>query len=517
MKNWTISERIRTGFCVISLLTVAVGMIGYLSLRSINKDAGLVLGDYVPSTFFLTQIECNLAGEYGYSERCLRSDDPSERQALANKINALENKNAELRAAFAKVSSRPEELAFVEKLAQPRLRLLEASGKLLDYCRLDEKAAAYSFINAEYIPAYSAYVTMLNEHVEALRKATLAEGTRVSGTIREATGTILTVVVLSIVLAVVIAFLTVRSTNKHLHHAINTIEESTHELASAASQVSSASSEQAQGASEQASSLEETSASLEEISSMTARNNENARQARELTDSMQAAADAGAAEMREMQKAMDAIQSSSAGISQIIKTIDEIAFQTNILALNAAVEAARAGEAGAGFAVVAGEVRNLAQRSADSAKETGAKIEEAIRNSRHGVEISAKVAGSLAEITEKSHGVHTLVSEIATASGEQDKGIAQLTAAVTEMDKVTQTSASAAEETASAAEELNADAAALKDTVAELASLIRKSARTVDEAPGAKTFVGAKNAATNPKGGMLAGARSGRRFLPATT
>jgi hypothetical protein len=134
---------------------------------------------------------------------------------------------------------------------------------------------------------------------------------------------------------------------------------------------------------------------------------------------MRGAADSSAEEMRRMQTAKDAIKESSTGISQIIKTIDEIAFQTNILALNAAVEAARAGEAGAGFAVVAEEVRNLAQRSAQSAKETSGKIEEAIRNSGRGVEISAKVAESLGVIVEKAREMNTLVNEIASASSSR--------------------------------------------------------------------------------------------------
>jgi methyl-accepting chemotaxis protein len=228
----------------------------------------------------------------------------------------------------------------------------------------------------------------------------------------------------------------------------------------------------AEGASEQAASLEETSASLEEMSSMTKRNADSALAAKELTGQTRAAAECGARDMQEMNDAMAAIKTSGDNIAKIIKTIDEIAFQTNILALNAAVEAARAGEAGMGFAVVADEVRNLAQRSAQAAKETAEKIEDSIGKSHRGVQISGKVAGGLQEIVAKARKVDELVAEIAAASREQNEGISQVNAAIGEMDKVTQNNAASAEESASASEELNAQAATLKDSVGELLKLV---------------------------------------------
>ena len=235
-----------------------------------------------------------------------------------------------------------------------------------------------------------------------------------------------------------------------------------------AAQVAQASSAMADGASQQAASLEETSSSLTEMSSMTQRNSENAQNAKGLANEARATADAGAADMEQMKTAMGAIKDSSVEISKIIKTIDEIAFQTNILALNAAVEAARAGEAGLGFAVVADEVRSLAQRCAGAAKETAEKISASTEKSEQGVRISEKMAANLAAIVEKTRRLDERIAEIAQSSHEQSEGIAQLNTAVASMDKVTQGNAALAEQSASASEELKAQAGQVRVAVAEL-------------------------------------------------
>jgi methyl-accepting chemotaxis protein len=253
---------------------------------------------------------------------------------------------------------------------------------------------------------------------------------------------------------------------------ISEIEEASRQTSGAASQISDASHSLAEGASEQAAALEQTSASLEEMSSMTKRNAENARKANALAEEARGAADKGAGDMKAMSAAMEAIKVSSDDIAKIIKTIDEIAFQTNILALNAAVEAARAGEAGMGFAVVADEVRNLAARSAQAAKETAAKIEGAISKTGQGVEISSKVLQALNDIVSKVRQVDELVAEVATASHEQTQGITQISTAVSQMDKVTQSNAANAEESASAAEELNAQAEYLEQSVVKMLAFV---------------------------------------------
>ncbi|MDY6792842.1 MAG: methyl-accepting chemotaxis protein [Thermodesulfobacteriota bacterium] len=247
------------------------------------------------------------------------------------------------------------------------------------------------------------------------------------------------------------------------------------QVAFSSEQISSYSQSQAEGSSEQASSIEETSSSLEEISSMTKQNADNANQADNLmNDANQSVGQANNA-MDQLTTSMKDISKASEETSKIIKTIDEIAFQTNLLALNAAVEAARAGEAGAGFAVVAEEVRNLAMRSADAAKDTAELIEGTVKKVNTGSELVDKANDIFSQVAQSASKVGELVGEIAAASTEQAQGIEQVNVAVTEMDKVVQANAAGAEETASASEEMNAKAEEMKGFVGNLVTLVTGS------------------------------------------
>jgi hypothetical protein len=245
------------------------------------------------------------------------------------------------------------------------------------------------------------------------------------------------------------------------------------QIKSAANQVSQSSQNLAAAASEQAASLEETSASLEEISSMTRRSAEAAQQAKILAGETRVAAEKGAEEMGQMRTAVATMETAAGNVAKIVKTIDEIAFQTNILALNAAVEAARAGESGAGFAVVADEVRSLAQRSAMAARESAEKITEAMARSQQSVAIAIRAEAQFGEVLAKARQVDGLVGEIAVAASEQQSGVSQVNTAVGQMDGTTQQMAAGAEESASAAEELSAQAEELAGLGVSLQRIIR--------------------------------------------
>ena len=273
-------------------------------------------------------------------------------------------------------------------------------------------------------------------------------------------------------LAVSISILLTRSIALPINRIIASLTDGSDQISSASSQVAGASQSLAEGAAEQASSLEEVSSSLEEMSSMTRQNADNAEQANVLAKESRTMAETGNESTQGMIQAMSKIKESSDETQKIIKTIDEIAFQTNLLALNAAVEAARAGEAGKGFAVVAEEVRNLAQRAGEAARNTAELIEKSVTNTDLGAQTADEMANSLGAINSSISKASDLVSEIAAASKEQAMGIDQVNLAVSQMDKVTQSNAASAEESASASEELNAQAQTMNGMVVELISVV---------------------------------------------
>jgi methyl-accepting chemotaxis protein len=472
MKNWTITKQIVTGFGILVALSAIMGILAWISLRDISNHADDLSDDNIPGLSVSADLLQNLGRAHLFLMDSVLTTNLDERYAYETKIQEIAATNIALFGETEKYANSPEEKQLLDKIKEARKNYVNDRTEILQLSDAGKKDEALALLTGTIRSAYNDYDTtsMAFNDFEtklATRSADTIDHNAKSGK------TILGLVVLGeLAVGVFLSLLVVTGLDRVLKRVSSSLNDSAIQVAAAAGQVSSASQLLAQGAGEQAASIEETSSSLEEMASMTRLNAENVQKANELAKQARHAADKGAADMQTMNAAMGAIKVSSDDIAKIIKTIDEIAFQTNILALNAAVEAARAGEAGMGFAVVADEVRNLAMRSAQAAKETAAKIEDAITKTAQGVGISATVSETLNGIVTKARQVDELASQVADASHQQTQGIKQINTAVGQVDRITQTNAASAEESASAAEKLNAQAEMMKQSVNELLRLV---------------------------------------------
>lgn len=283
---------------------------------------------------------------------------------------------------------------------------------------------------------------------------------------------VLVISLLIIAGALFFAFVMIRSISRPIGRVVISLSSGSEQVASAAGQVSASGQTLASGATTQAATLQETSASLEQMAAMTEQNASHAQQAKAMMLETESRMSQVNQNMEDMAAAIGEVTRSSEETGKIIRTIEEIAFQTNLLALNAAVEAARAGEAGAGFAVVATEVRSLAMRAAEAAKNTATLIEGSIAAVRKGDELTERTLAGFKANVEAVHGIASLVDSVSSASSEQSQGISQINRAVSQMDVVVQQNASSAEESAAAAEELSAEAETMKSVVGDLVALV---------------------------------------------
>jgi len=490
MKQFNIPRRLAFllgAFGIVTALTVVAFTL--LLRQSLTASAKVASEATTQLGHSYTLLE-TLADAHGRLQQFLRLKDPDEMEKALGELEAHQKSAGDMIAASG---------AGAASLKQKYDGLLAAQKAVLDDVLRGSVADAYDKFFSQAATQYEALLVEIGQRNAALQKATTtALETHKAKTQRALVWQCGTV---ALILSGIIVF-GWRLKNRivrALQNIVAQLSMGSDQTTSAASQVSASSQSLAEGASEQAASFEETTASLEELSSRTQRNGDIAQKANDLAKQTRTAADKGVADMQAMTTAMDAIKISGDETAKIIKTIDEIAFQTNILALNAAVEAARAGEAGMGFAVVADEVRNLAQRSAQAAKETAVKIEGSLTRSHQGVEISAKVAATLNEITAKVRQVDELIAEVAGASREQTQGITQINTAVGQMDKVTQSNAANAEESAAAAEELNAQAEIMKGTVAELLQMVGGKNQTAPTKPAPTSARPTRIQSTAPK------------------
>jgi methyl-accepting chemotaxis protein len=447
------------------LLAMAVGAlvlasaVFWFTLRgTLNNSTALtksVLADMSSNRELLTQ----LTSVQSAIQLLLRQKDPDE---LEKHLNILEKTGQDLAGLIAKRGESG------RTMARQLSDLKAAEKKVIEPLLLGNTGAAYQEFITEYALQHDKLAATIEGFAMESQKLTLAQMEAQQQSANRVLQRTILAMAAAVVALLVVGWIMRAGISHGLQRIAEALGSASENVSAGASQIAEASQSLATGASEQAASLEETSASLEEMSSMTQRNALDARNAKGLAEDARSAAEIGATDVSEMTLAMDEIKAASDNIAKSLKAIDEIAFQTNLLALNAAVEAARAGQQGLGFAVVANEVRTLAQRSADAARENAARITDCVLKSQRGVELSAKVASGLTGIVDKARKVDELVGQIASASEEQSRGIGQVNTAVAQMDKVTQSNAASSEESAAASEELQAQANALSAAVGDL-------------------------------------------------
>ncbi len=465
---------------IVSVAVVALGLLGWFSLSRLSATArqslaGAVLSRQAVETARRSQVNFKKQVQ-SWKDLLIRGHDA---ESFAQYSKEFENQEAATERDLQALHAGLGQLDLpVDRLESARQQHTALGGKyreaLKQYAASDAGAtqAVDRLVKGIDRGATDAIDAIVQDILAAADKRAQEDHQAIASMVHGTQTSILVgiVVVAALIIGVLTAFML--SMPRPFRALAAELQAASNSVSAAASQVAAASNSLAEGSSEQAASLEETSSSLEEITSMTKSNAEAAQQAKDSAAQVRKSADAGAGHVQSMQSAMEGIKIASQDITKILKTIDEIAFQTNILALNAAVEAARAGEAGAGFAVVADEVRALAQRCATAARETGTKIEDAVSKSLQGVHISAEVAQSFSAVQEQVRALDQLVAGIASASTEQSTGIGQVTVAVSQMDRVTQVNAGSAEETAAAAQELNGQSIALNEAVARLQRLV---------------------------------------------
>jgi methyl-accepting chemotaxis protein len=480
----SLPARISWGFALLVLLAILLGASALWRIVGINQSVVTVATNSLPSVVALNRVIQSTYGSARHVRKLLLAAAANATATFDDTAYQASKKQGEEQlAAYEALISDDQERNLYAEVASARRAYFAILDAAMQSLREGKRAEAMELMGDTIDPVFERCVSALDEDVKynvLIAEQQVAQARRTVATSFLLIGGGLA---LATILGLLVGIGITRSAGTALGQISDALEAGAAHTSLASTQLASAGQALAEGCSEQGSAVTETSAALEQMSAMIRSTADNAEKAKTFANQARNAAESGATTMGEMNAAMGAIEASSAEVAKIVKDIDEIAFQTNILALNAAVEAARAGEAGAGFAVVADEVRALAQRSAAAAKETAAKIEAAITNSRRGSANCGRLGESLGEIVRTVAAADGLVAEIATAAKEQAQGIRQVGVAMAQMDQVTQGNSANAEQSAGAADELKSQALALQSTVEVLRTLAGRAAGRAADRP----------------------------------
>jgi methyl-accepting chemotaxis protein len=476
----TIGKKLFLSIGAVVVAALVMGVMTFVSLSRVGAGMDRVVNENVKRQYLANQMYINLT-EMISLERGMQIQAVLKNQAAIDKFH--EDYRAELSKLqanipqFAPLIVTPQGQEFLQAITSGSSRLGDFNEQLYQKATNHDVDGSIALLTNEFIP-FANQLQTGSANIAHLQIGLMAEEVKNVRSIQaQSTAISIFMVLLCLAVGVVVVFI-VLGINRDLLATATSLSDGAAQIAAAATQVSSSSQSLAQGATEQAAAIEETSASAEQINSMARRSTDSSRATAALVAESQNRVGLANQNLEDMVVAMNDLADSSGQIAKIIKVIDEIAFQTNILALNAAVEAARAGEAGMGFAVVAEEVRNLAQRSAQAAKDTAALIEASIAKTSSSKEKVDQVAVTMRAITEESGRIKVLVDGVSQGSEEQSRGIEQIGKAITQIEKTTQNAAANSEESAAAAEELSAQSETLREVIGQLRMMVSSEEST---------------------------------------